>query len=144
MARKICVAIAVVAAACMSTMVPRQGLAESREPVAQVWQTLRSFETQALRNYEFHLVVTGGASELGDQLWMLARSPEFQARRDSCGTAAETLSYMADGYYRSGLLREVPESWHFFAKRYLDRRRACLAELQLKEDDYPLPRWFAR
>lgn len=109
-----------------------------------VWSTLLRYERQALHNYEFHLIATNGAAQLGDAIWTVSKTPAFQKWRDTCGTAAETLSYMADGYYRSGLRREVPEDWHFFAKRYAERRSACLSALRLDEQAYPLPFWFAR
>jgi len=116
--------------------------ADVREPAE--WVTLHQFESQAIRNYEFHNVAVGGVRELGDTLWLAARSPEFQQNRESCGSAAETLSYMVTGYYLAGLRREVPADWHFFAKRYMQLRSACLAALNLDESSYPLPRWFGR
>lgn len=111
---------------------------------AALWTTLHHFEERAIHTYEFHLVATGGVRDLGDEIWLAARTPPFQMKRESCGSAAETLSYMVTGYYQSGLRREVPRDWHFFAKRYMDRRSACLAELKLDERSYPLPRWFGR
>ncbi|MGD9785676.1 MAG: hypothetical protein AB7E80_05480 [Hyphomicrobiaceae bacterium] len=111
---------------------------------ASVWTTLLRYETQAIRSYEFHLLATGGVRDLGDEIWLAARTPPFQQKRDTCGSAAETLSYMVTGYYLAGLRREISRDWHFFAKRYMDRRSACLAELNLDEGAYPLPRWFGR
>ncbi len=51
---------------------------------------------------------------------------------------------MAAVYSRSGIRRELPEDWHFFSKRYVERRKACLSALNLDERDYPLPWWFGR
>lgn len=117
---------------------------ESDEVEAHLWDTLHRYESRALHNYRSHLFVGDDVAALGAALWSLSRTPEFQKRRETCAAAAETLSYMAEGYYRSAIRLQVSGDWHYFSGRYVQQRNACLAALQLDASAYPLPSWFDR
>lgn len=117
---------------------------ESDDVEAHLWDTLYRYESRALHNYRFHLFVGEDVAALGEALWLLSRTPEFQKRRETCAAAAETLSYMAEGYYRSALRLQVSGDWHYYSGRYTKHRNACLAELKLDASAYPLPSWFDR
>lgn len=115
---------------------------EQPEPPA-VWKVLRQFEEEALRDYAHH-VVSSDVQQRGQLLWTLSRSPDFLRQRNSCGAAARTLSYMITAFYDSAQRLEVALDWYEYAPVYISRRAACLAELSIDPQQYPLPRWFGR
>lgn len=138
--------LAAISAASILALGPTSGRAATEADTTAetfVWSTLHSLETQALRKYEFHVVVDG-VRELGEALQSVARSSEFERRRDSCGSAAQTLGFMVTIYYESSLRREIASGWHQFAKSYAASRTACLAALKIDQSAYPLPYWFGR
>ena len=110
---------------------------------AAVWGSLYSIEKRAMKDYEFR-VTTPNVQRRGKRLFALSRSPEFQRFGGNCAVAAQTLSFMVAGYYEESRRLEVPRSWFHFAKRYIKRRHACMAELSIDNSEYPLPRWFGR
>lgn len=108
---------------------------------AVVWRSLHELEQRALKDYEFR-VRTLAVRRRGDRLFDMSRSPEFRRLGGNCADAAQTLSFMIAGYYEASRRFEVPRSWHHFENRYIERRRSCLAELNIDESEYPLPYWF--
>ena len=116
---------------------------EVEDSLNRVWNILHNYETQAIHDYEHHLF-SNEIRQRGEELWQVARSKDFLRRRNSCGAAAETLSYMVTGYYDSRVRREIALDWLHYAKNYLEYRSACLNDLKLDESRYPLPFWFGR
>jgi len=114
---------------------------EISDPAAHVWTVLHRFEVAALRDYEHH-ASNSDVRQRGELLWVLSRSPDFQSLRDTCGAAAQHLSFMVTGYYESRQRHEIALDWHHYAKRYIERRGACIANLRLDPTRFPLPRWF--
>ncbi len=110
---------------------------------AAVWGSLYELEKRAMKDYEFR-VTTAHVQRRGKRLFAMSRSPEFQRLGGNCAVAAQTLSFMVVGYYEESRRLEVPRTWLHFAKRYIERRHACMAELSIEKSKYPLPYWFAR
>ena len=113
----------------------------AREKDKVLWSVLRQFEIRALRHYE-HNHRNSDVKQLGHLIWNVSRWPEFLSKRESCGSAAELLSFMVTGYYYSNRRLEIAHDWLRYAKPYIRRRNACLAELRLDHSRYPLPWWF--
>lgn len=118
-------------------------IASSGSKPSATWDVLHSFEQDALRDYEFH-VISDDVLQRGQILLKLSQSELFDGPRRDCGRAAQTLSFMLVGYYQSSKKRQVAADWHYFSSDYLSHRKACLAALKLQPQAYPLPRWFGR
>lgn len=119
------------------------GETEDPEGAVHGWHALHRLETEALQAYQHH-TVREEVLQLGVAIWRVASSPAFEGRRQTCGAAAQVLSFMVTGSYQSWLRAEMSRDWHHFSDRYLEHRRECLAELKLEEAGYPLPDWFGK
>ncbi len=107
------------------------------------WHTLKFYEAIALRDYFDHRL-NDAIKERGNALWDLSQSGAFSRYPKSCGAAAQTLSYMVNGYYQSRKRLEIPIDWHYYAKQYIRLRYRCIDDTGLERANYPLPRWFGR
>lgn len=107
------------------------------------WRVLHSFERQALDDYVNHRS-TSDVVQRGQLLMTIARSPSFSGLGANCRRAAETLSYMVSGYYWSAQRLEVAADWHHYRRPYMAQRAACLQDLGIDAQAFPLPFWFTR